>query len=156
LLARRNTARIRDCNGHVATHASLSGVCGASLPKRRRGPTHLDGVDALTLRLPRDRPLRVLPLRALATALLTGVSTDVVPVGGLGEAWRVKGLVVVEGQGPMLLQGVGDLLSLEPWPHEIRDVPFLVVIGEGLQREQIETLLHKCASEKQDQIPDAE
>merc|ERR1712156_88532 len=73
----------------VARHSDVV-LCGATEAKKRRGLAHLSGVDVLTMRLPLGRPMRRAPLIDFATQLLEGGGAD-------GEAWRIKGLVAIEG-----------------------------------------------------------
>merc|ERR1712107_861766 len=55
--------------------------------------------------------LKEAKLRELIAALLEGRA------GGIGEAWRVKGIVLILGIGVALVQGVGDQIEVTPWPH---------------------------------------
>jgi len=118
--------------------------------KRRRAEPHLDGVQALSVRQPCGRPLQGALLKRLAEELLqqsVGPSPD-----GPGDVWRIKGFVIVEGEGPMLLQGVGDQVTLERWPHDLKGAqPFLVVIGERLQQELLNEALMACTSDVEQQ-----
>lgn len=130
----------------VARHGGVV-LCGASEAKKRRGLAHLSGVDVLTMQLPVCQPMRRAPLVEFATQLLEGGDAN-------GEVWRIKGLLAIEGNGIMLLQGVADQLSLEEWPREV-DVPCLVIIGAGLHREAIEAALLSCTAEQQLQLADS-
>lgn len=121
--------------------------CGATQAKKRRGLPHLAGVDVFTMRLPSGRPLCRTRLLDVVTRLLEGGGTD-------GEAWRIKGLVSIDGSGAMLLQGVADQLSLEEWSKEV-DAPCLVIIGAGLHRESIEAALLSCATDQLLQLADS-
>lgn len=124
--------------------SSPPSLCGASEPKRRRGDAaHLIGVDTFLLHPSPDRLLCASLLRRLCLGLLAGERMD---GEDLGEAWRVKGLVALECQGPTLVQGVGDQLALEPWPHALEQAPFLVLIGERFRREAIEGALAVCCT----------
>jgi len=119
------------------------------LPKRRRGENHLAGIEALALRPPPGRPLRGDLLRKLAQDLLE-MGSRMTNDEGPGDIWRIKGFVIVEHEGPMLLQGVGDQVSLEPWSHDLEQVqPFVVVIGEYLKKDMLEKALDACASENE-------
>eukprot|EP00401_Gymnodinium_catenatum_P052624 CAMPEP_0117536602 /NCGR_PEP_ID=MMETSP0784-20121206/41537_1 /TAXON_ID=39447 /ORGANISM="" /LENGTH=381 /DNA_ID=CAMNT_0005333169 /DNA_START=53 /DNA_END=1194 /DNA_ORIENTATION=- len=106
--------------------AAAKNLCGAFSPQRR---SHLAGVDTLTLRLATHRPMQETPFRALVAALLSG--TWAMGQLDLGEVWRVKGLVQIAGVGTALVQGVGDQVVLEEWPHGWGEAggPFLVIIG---------------------------
>lgn len=128
-----------------------------STQKRRRSETHLAGnVSALVLRPPAMRPLRKAMLRSLAEEwLAAGLQASVASAAaeegerGWGDIWRLKGFLLVEQEGWVLLQGVGDQVSLEPWPHspEEHKQPFLVVIGEELEHRHLEESLATCAVE---------
>jgi len=130
----------------TAARHSDTVLCGATEAKKRRGLAHLSGIDVLTMRLPLGRPMRRALLIDFATRLLEGGGVD-------GEAWRIKGLVAIEGNGTMLLQGVADQISLDEWSREV-DVPCLVIIGAGFHREAIEAALLSCTAEQQPQLAD--
>jgi G3E family GTPase len=116
------------------------------LPKRRRGEDHLAGIEAISLRPLQGRPLRGDLLRKLALELLE-MGNRMTNDEGPGDIWRIKGFLLVENEGPMLLQGVGDQVSLEPWPQNLdQGQPFVVVIGENLKRDLLEKALDACAS----------
>jgi G3E family GTPase len=106
-----------------------------------RKSAHLDGIEAISITLPTKQPLRREPLLTFISDLLAG---DLAAEGVSMDAWRVKGLVAVAGQGSQLVQGVGDQIELESWPHPLDSDPFLVIIGEGLHRESIEEALLEC------------
>ncbi|CAE8629044.1 unnamed protein product [Polarella glacialis] len=133
-------------------------LCGASAARLRSA--HLEGVETLSLRLPPERPLQKEPLLRLAKALLAGEGLPTSAPGplrageearsiSLGEVWRIKGLLGIHGRGPSLLQGVGDQVSLEPFPDAQGVAPFLVLIGEGLQQEQeaLQAAFEACGAE---------
>eukprot|EP00928_Gymnodinium_smaydae_P042864 TRINITY_DN28831_c0_g3_i1.p1 TRINITY_DN28831_c0_g3~~TRINITY_DN28831_c0_g3_i1.p1 ORF type:complete len:405 (+),score=38.98 TRINITY_DN28831_c0_g3_i1:187-1401(+) len=139
-----------------SSHKSLvTSICGATLPKRRRGGAHLVGVDALTFPFPSGKPLSEQLLSDLLKHLFSGEG-NCTDSSALGEAWRVKGLVLVEGIGVTLVQGVGDQLSLEQWQHGLDGPLCLVVIGENLAAGKIDAALKAChSSAEQSALEDA-
>ncbi|CAE6971242.1 Ufd1l [Symbiodinium natans] len=109
--------------------------------ERDEAANHLDAVDRRTIVLPEGSHLLEDPLRRLAKALLLGEAGQVAAPGA--EVWRIKGLIQVSGRGTMLLQGVGDQVSLEAWPDPVK-VFFLVFIGMELGQELLEAAVAAC------------
>merc|ERR1712232_484943 len=129
------------CGNELQKEKTGSGVkrfCGSRLGTAKA--THLEGVESLTLVLPAECRFLLKPLKALLSKLLAG---DLEHDGVSMDAWRVKGLVCSE-IGVTLVQGVGDQVEFESWPHGMDVGHFLVVIGEHLQREHIEKELYTC------------
>eukprot|EP00931_Biecheleriopsis_adriatica_P057433 TRINITY_DN34066_c0_g1_i1.p1 TRINITY_DN34066_c0_g1~~TRINITY_DN34066_c0_g1_i1.p1 ORF type:complete len:397 (+),score=95.61 TRINITY_DN34066_c0_g1_i1:29-1192(+) len=110
---------------------SRSGFCEASAKKLRA--EHLEGIESQALRA--EGSYLEAPLSCLVKGLLDG------------EVWRVKGIISVEGRGPVLLQGAGDQVTLEPWSQPFEE-QFLVFIGEELKREKLEAALASCQSDE--------
>eukprot|EP00927_Polykrikos_kofoidii_P079343 TRINITY_DN76127_c0_g1_i1.p1 TRINITY_DN76127_c0_g1~~TRINITY_DN76127_c0_g1_i1.p1 ORF type:complete len:429 (-),score=66.05 TRINITY_DN76127_c0_g1_i1:53-1339(-) len=110
---------------------------------RGRGAAHLEGVQALAFHLSANHPLNPEEVCNLVRSLLQENNNSGQEALD-GEAWRVKGIINIHGIGLRLLQGVGDQVELSPWAHGVEGSPFVVVIGEGLNREQIEAALVGC------------
>eukprot|EP00439_Symbiodinium_sp_Y106_P031532 s5663_g3.t2 len=102
---------------------------------------HLDAVDRRTVILPEGTHLMEDSLRRLAKELLLGEAGRASTPGA--EVWRIKGLVQISGRGVMLLQGVGDQVSLETWADPVK-VFFLVFIGVELGQEVLEAAVAAC------------
>ncbi|CAE7553881.1 Ufd1 [Symbiodinium sp. CCMP2592] len=102
---------------------------------------HLDAVDRRTVILPEGARLMEDSLRRLAKELLLGEAGRTSTPGA--EVWRIKGLVQISGRGVMLLQGVGDQVSLETWADPVK-VFFLVFIGVELGQEVLEAAVAAC------------
>lgn len=135
------------CNLGAATAAMRSQSKGKRFCGTRPAQVanHLEGVETLTITLPSRQALHQEPLKTLVTQLLAG---DLSVEDATMDAWRVKGLVPVVGEGVQLLQGVGDQVELDAWPHAVATEPFLVVIGEHLHRSVIEHAILACAESR--------
>jgi G3E family GTPase len=113
-------------------------LCGTKRQRRSTG-VHLEGITSVALSFPAENfCFHAERLRSVAANLLDGT------VDGLGEVWRIKGIVVVEDMGPALVQGVGDDLTLESWMRGLKGDPFIVIIGEKLDKDQLDAVFAAC------------